>query len=74
MIVTVVGPTQPYLAANVNVNIDTINLVWTFGFFGYTVGALITGAAMSYTFLDEIVILLCAFRICVQKVLHHKRT
>ena len=67
MIVTVVGPTQPYLASNVKVNIgesyesfdrkrtlvalnlnffpsiDTINLVWTFGFFGYTIGALLTG-------------------------------
>ena len=43
MIVTVVGPTQPYLAYNVKVDIATINLVWTFGFFGYTLGALLTG-------------------------------
>ena len=43
MIVTVVGPTQPYLAFNVKVDIATINLVWTFGFFGYTLGALLTG-------------------------------
>jgi hypothetical protein len=43
MVTTVVGPTQPYLASNVGVNIDTINLVWTFGFFGYMVGALLAG-------------------------------
>lgn len=43
MVVTVVGPTQPYLASNVNVDIDTINLVWTFGFFGYMLGAIGTG-------------------------------
>eukprot|EP00095_Tigriopus_kingsejongensis_P008296 maker-scaffold948_size77650-snap-gene-0.12 protein:Tk08296 transcript:maker-scaffold948_size77650-snap-gene-0.12-mRNA-1 annotation:"sodium-dependent glucose transporter 1" len=43
LMVTVVGPTQPYLAKNVGVNIDIINLVWTFGFLGYIVGALATG-------------------------------
>ena len=40
LVTTVVGPTQPYLARNTGVNIDTINLVWTFGFFGYMVGSL----------------------------------
>ena len=34
---TVVGPTQPYLAQKTGVDIGTINLVWTFGFFGYMV-------------------------------------
>ena len=43
MVVTVVGPTQPYLALNVGVDIDTINLVWTFGFLGFTLGAIGTG-------------------------------
>ena len=43
MMVTVVGPTQPYMARNVNVNIDTINLVWSAGFSGYLLGALATG-------------------------------
>lgn len=42
LVTTVVGPTQPYLAKNVNVNIDTINFVWTFGFFGYLIGSLAT--------------------------------
>ena len=40
---TVVGPTQPYLAQNVGVKIDLINLVWTFGFGGYLLGALACG-------------------------------
>ena len=40
LVTTVVGPTQPYLARNTGVDIDTINLVWTFGFFGYMVGSL----------------------------------
>ena len=43
MMVTVVGPTQPYLARNVGVNIDVVNLVWTAGFGGYVIGALATG-------------------------------
>jgi hypothetical protein len=43
MVVTVVGPTQPYLAQNVGVDIAIINLVWSFGFFGYMVGSLGTG-------------------------------
>ena len=43
MLNTVVGPTQPYLAQNVGVDISTINLVWTFGFFGYLVGSFTTG-------------------------------
>lgn len=43
MSVTVVGPSQPYLAKNVNVAIDTINLLWTFGFLGFTLGSLATG-------------------------------
>ena len=41
--ITVVGPAQPYIAANVGVNIDTINILWTFGFAGYVVGAIATG-------------------------------
>merc|ERR1711997_936361 len=32
--------TQPYLARNTGVDIDTINLVCSFGFFGYMVGSL----------------------------------
>lgn len=43
LMVAVVGPTQPYLAKNVGVNIDTINLVWSAGFAGYLVGSLATG-------------------------------
>ena len=43
LVVTVVGPTQPYLALNVGVDIDTINLVWTFGFLGFTIGSLVSG-------------------------------
>ena len=43
LVTTVLGPTQPYLARNTGVEIDTINLVWTFGFFGYMVGSLATG-------------------------------
>ena len=43
LMVTVLGPSQPYLAQNVGVDIDTINLVWSFGFLGYITGALITG-------------------------------
>jgi len=43
MVVTVIGPSQPYLAYNVGVSIDTINLVWTAGFLGYTVGSIVTG-------------------------------
>ncbi len=42
-VTTVVGPTQVYLARNVQVDIDTINLVWTFGFTGYFLGAFVTG-------------------------------
>ena len=40
---TVVGPMQPYLAANVGTDIATINLLWTFGNFGYIVGCLAAG-------------------------------
>ncbi len=40
---TVVGPSQLYLAKNVGVDIDTINLMWTFGFVGFLLGALFTG-------------------------------
>ncbi len=43
LVTTVVGPTQPYLAKNVGVDIDTINLVWTFGFAGYFIGAFLAG-------------------------------
>ena len=43
LMVTVLGPTQPYLAQNVGVEIDVINLVWSFGFLGYIGGALATG-------------------------------
>ena len=35
---TIVGPMQPYLAANVRTDIATINLLWTFGNFGYILG------------------------------------
>jgi len=42
LVTTVVGPTQPYLARNTGVDIATVNLVWTFGFFGYMVGSLTT--------------------------------
>lgn len=42
-VVTVLGPMQPYIAVNVDVNIDTINLLWSFGFFGFAVGALGSG-------------------------------
>ncbi len=41
--ITVLGPTQPYLARNVGVSIDLVNLVWTFGFLGYVAGSLIAG-------------------------------
>ncbi len=30
---------------NTGVAIDTVNFVWTFGFFGFLVGSLITGKA-----------------------------
>ena len=43
LMITIVGPTQPYLAQNVGVNIDTINLVWSFGFAGYVLGSVSTG-------------------------------
>ena len=43
LMITVVGPTQPYLARNVGVDIDTINLVWSAGFSGYLLGSLCTG-------------------------------
>ena len=43
LMITVVGPSQPYIARNVDVKIDTINLVWTFGFAGYLTGSLFTG-------------------------------
>ena len=40
LVTTVVGPTQPFLAQNTGVDIATINLVWSFGFFGYIIGSL----------------------------------
>ena len=43
LVVTVVGPTQPYIAKNVGVEVDTINLLWSFGFFGFAVGAVAAG-------------------------------
>ena len=43
LMITVMGPTQPYLAQNVGVNIDTINLVWSSGFAGYVLGSVTTG-------------------------------
>jgi len=43
MVGTIVGPTQPYLAKNTGVAIDTINFVWTFGFFGFLVGSIVIG-------------------------------
>jgi hypothetical protein len=43
MVMTVVGPTQPYLAQNVGVEVNLINLVWTLGFLGYMIGGLSAG-------------------------------
>ena len=43
--ITILGPTQIYLARNVGVNIDTINLVWSFGFLGYMAGSFAAGMA-----------------------------
>jgi len=43
LVTTVVGPTQLYLAQNLGVGVGTVNLVWTFGFAGYFVGALAAG-------------------------------
>ena len=43
LVVTVVGPTQLYIAKNVGVEKDTINWLWTFGFFGFLVGAVVAG-------------------------------
>ena len=43
LVVTVVGPTQLYIAQNVGVEKDTINLLWTFGFFGFLVGSFASG-------------------------------
>ena len=43
LVVTVVGPSQPYIAKNVGVSIDTINLLWTFQFFGFMVGSISSG-------------------------------
>lgn len=43
LVVTVVGPTQPYIAQNVGVEIDIINLLWSFGFFGFLLGSIIAG-------------------------------
>ena len=43
MVMTVVGPTQPYLAQNVGVKVNLINLVWTLGFLGYMIGGLSAG-------------------------------
>ena len=37
------GPMQPYLAKKLDVEIDTINLVWTFGFVGFIIGSLVAG-------------------------------
>ncbi len=50
LVTTVVGPTQLYLAQNVGVDIDTINLVWTFGFFGYFLGAILAGCVFKRFF------------------------
>ena len=41
--ITILGPTQIYLARNVGVDIDTINFVWSFGFLGYMAGSLAAG-------------------------------
>ena len=43
--ITILGPTQIYLARNVGVKIDTINLVWSFGFLGYMAGSFAAGMA-----------------------------
>ena len=40
LMITVMGPMQPYLARNVNVDIDQVNFVWTFGFIGYIFGSI----------------------------------
>ena len=53
LMITVVGPTQPYLAQKVGVDIDVINLVWTFGFAGYFVGSMATGAIFKHYFRSE---------------------
>ena len=34
---------QPYLAKKLDVNIDTVILVWTFGFVGFIIGSLVAG-------------------------------
>jgi len=34
---------QPYLAANVSTDIGTINILWSFGNFGYILGCLLAG-------------------------------
>ena len=39
----VIGPIQPYLAKKLDVEIDTVNLVWTFGFVGFIIGSLAAG-------------------------------
>ena len=43
LIVTVVGPSQPYIAKNVGVDIATINLLWSFQFFGFLLGSIASG-------------------------------
>ena len=43
LIYCVIGPIQPYLAQKLDVEIDTVNLVWTFGFVGFIIGSLAAG-------------------------------
>ena len=45
LIVAILGPTQPYLAVNVESTISSINFVWSGGFVGYVVGSIGTGFA-----------------------------
>ena len=66
LVTTVVGPTQPYLARNTGVDIDTINLVWSFGFFGYMVGSLGTSFIFKeYLKKDWAKLVFLAVTICV---------
>ncbi|XP_040577207.1 sodium-dependent glucose transporter 1A isoform X1 [Lepeophtheirus salmonis] len=43
IVTTIVGPTQPYLAKNIDVSVDVINLAWSIQFIGYLIGSLISG-------------------------------
>eukprot|EP00096_Caligus_rogercresseyi_P010433 TRINITY_DN3803_c0_g1_i1.p1 TRINITY_DN3803_c0_g1~~TRINITY_DN3803_c0_g1_i1.p1 ORF type:complete len:477 (+),score=108.72 TRINITY_DN3803_c0_g1_i1:145-1575(+) len=43
IVTTIVGPTQPFLAKNIGVSLDVVNLAWTIQFIGYLVGSLLSG-------------------------------